>query len=111
MPFQILPLAAGLGHSAPEIIFHGLGLGLALLHREGGKQLIVIRCAPNVADTPTFGCRDWTRNDADMDGQEIVWARDMGAEHNRGLLDYFKDRRPWLLDVEISGTKLLPYPR
>ena len=98
MPFQILPLAAGLGHSAPEIIFHGLGL--ALLHREGGKQLIVIRCAPNVADTPTFGCRDWTRNDADMDGQEIVWARDMGAEHNRGLLD-----------VEISGTKLLPYPR
>ena len=80
-------------------------------HRDGGKHLIVIRYAPNVANTPTFGYRDWTRNSADIDAQEIVWARDMDPDHNRRLLDYFKDRRVWLLDVDISGTKLLPYPR
>ncbi|MEO6787249.1 MAG: hypothetical protein ABI318_14045 [Chthoniobacteraceae bacterium] len=81
------------------------------LHRDGGKHLVVIRYGPNVANTPTFGYRDWTRNDADIDGQEIIWAREMDAEHNRKLLDYYKDRRAWLLDVDISGTKLLPYPR
>ena len=81
------------------------------LHHDGGQHLIVIRYAPNVANTPTFGYRDWTRNSADIDAQKIVWARDMDADHNRRLLDYFKDRRAWLLDVGISGTKLLPYPR
>ncbi len=80
------------------------------LHRDGGKHLIVIRYAPKVANTPTFGYRDWTRNSADIDGQQIVWAREMDAEHNRRLLDYFADRRVWLLDVDIGGTKLLPYP-
>ena len=81
------------------------------LHRDGGRHLIVIRYAPNIANTPTFGYRDWTRNGADIDGQEIVWARDMDAEHNRRLLDYCKDRRVWLLDVDTRGTKLLPFPR
>ncbi len=81
------------------------------LHREGGRHLVVIRYAPKIANTPTFGYRDWTRNGADIDGQEIVWARNMDAEHNARLLDYFKDRRAWMLDVDTRGVKLLPYPR
>ena len=81
------------------------------LHHEGGRHLIVIRYAPNVANTPSFGYRDWTRNGADLDGSEILWAREMDAEHNARLLGYFKDRRAWLLDVDTGGTKLLPYPR
>jgi hypothetical protein len=81
------------------------------LHREGGRHLIVIRYAPNIANTPSFGYRDWTRNGADLDGSEILWARAMDAEHNARLLEYFKDRRAWLLDVDTNGTKLLPYPR
>ena len=28
MPFQILPLAAGFGRSAPEIYFYGIGIAL-----------------------------------------------------------------------------------
>ena len=81
------------------------------LHREGGRHLIVIRYAPNVANTPSFAYRDWTRNGADLDGSEILWAREMDVEHNARLLEYFKDRRVWLLDVDTGGTKLLPYPR
>jgi hypothetical protein len=84
---------------------------IARLHRDGGRHLVVIRYGPNVANTPSFAYRDWTRNGPDIDGQEIVWARDMDTEHNRRLLDYYKDRHAWLLDVDISGTKLLPYPR
>jgi hypothetical protein len=81
------------------------------LHREGGRHIIVIRYGPNVANTPSFGYRDWTRNGADLDGSEILWAREMDAAHNARLFDHFTDRRVWLLDVDISGTKLLPYPR
>jgi hypothetical protein len=81
------------------------------LHREGGKHLILIRYAPGIANAKDFGYRDWTRNDADIDGQEIVWARDMDAEHNARLLDYYKARRVWTLDVDTRGTKLLPLPR
>ena len=81
------------------------------LHREGGKHLIMIRYAPGIANAKDFGYRDWTRNSADIDGQEIVWARDMDAEHNARLLEYYKARRAWTLDVDTHGTKLLPLPR
>ncbi len=75
------------------------------LHREGGRHLIVIRYAPNVANTPSFGYRDWTRNGVDLDGSEILWAREMDAAHNARLLEYFKDRRVWLLDVDTERHK------
>jgi len=30
----------------------------------------------------------------------VVWARDMGPEKNRELLDYYKDRRAWLVEPD-----------
>ena len=60
---------------------------------------------------PTSGYRDWTRNGADIDGSEVVWAREMDAARNQRLLEYFKDRRAWLLDVQSGVVTLLPYPR
>jgi hypothetical protein len=38
---------------------------------------------------------EYVYNAADIDGSEIVWARDMGAEQNRALLAYFNERRIW----------------
>jgi hypothetical protein len=81
------------------------------LHHEGGQHLIVIRYAPNIANMPTSGYRDWTRNGADIDGSEVVWAREMDTARNQRLLEYFKDRRTWLLDVQPGAATLLPYPR
>jgi hypothetical protein len=81
------------------------------LHREGGRHLVVIHYAPGIVNAKDFAYRDWTRNGADLDGSEILWVREMDATHNARLFDYFTDRRVWLLDVDISGTKLLPYPR
>ena len=81
------------------------------LHHEGGRHLIVIRYAPGIVNAPGFAYRDWTRNGADLDGADILWAREMDAARNAQLLGYFKDRRAWLLDVDTEGTKLLPYPR
>jgi hypothetical protein len=80
------------------------------LKNEGGRHLIVIHYAPAIVNTAKFGYRDWTRNGADIDGSEVVWAREMDAGRNHALLEYFKDRRAWLLDVQPGDVKLLPYP-
>ena len=41
--------------------------------------------------------REWVYNRADIDAAQIVWARDMGSYENRKLLEYYSDRRTWLL--------------
>jgi hypothetical protein len=80
------------------------------LERDGGKHLIVVRDAdpkPN-----GLGHEDWVFNGANIDGARVVWAREMGPEEDRRLLDYFADRRAWLLEVwAVEGTfRLSPHP-
>jgi len=55
-----------------------------------GRHLIVVR-DPGAA-------AEWVYNEADIDGAQVIWARDMGEEKNRELIEYFRERRPWLLD-------------
>jgi hypothetical protein len=62
-----------------------------------------------VSYAPNFDLdREWVFNQADIDDSKIVWARDMGPEKNRELLDYFRGRNFWR--VEAGGsTKIEPY--
>ena len=76
---------------------------IANLEHQGGRHLIVVRYTP--AHSPH---EEWVYNDADIDGSPVVWARDMGEEKNRELLDYFKDRQVWLLEPDIDPA-LKPY--
>jgi hypothetical protein len=76
---------------------------IASLQRQGGRHLIVVRYKPT-----HYIHAEWVYNDADIDGSPVVWARDMGAEKNRELLDYFQDRRVWLLEPDIDPV-LKPY--
>jgi len=78
------------------------------VREDGGKHLIVVRYPPKIATEPGF--RDWTRNLADLENPEIVWARDMGSTENRPLLEHYKGRHAWLLDVNPSEVRLAPYP-
>jgi hypothetical protein len=52
---------------------------------------------------------EWVYNEADIDGSKVVWARDMGAEKNRELIDYYKDRRVWMVAPDKKPTKLESY--
>jgi hypothetical protein len=53
--------------------------------------------------------REWVYNGANIDSQKIVWARDMGKEKNRDLVDYYRGRRFWEVEAGDSA-RLQPYP-
>ncbi|HKV25817.1 MAG TPA: hypothetical protein VJN93_14585 [Candidatus Acidoferrum sp.] len=77
---------------------------LKKLERLPGKQLIVVRYAPehNIHD-------EWVYNRADIDGSKVVWARELDAAQNDKLFAYFKDRHVWLVEPDVDNTKILPY--
>jgi hypothetical protein len=72
---------------------------------DGGKgHLIVVRYGPdhNVLD-------EWVYNRADIDGANVVWAREMDPARMRKLLSYFRDRRIWLLEADKRPVQLASY--
>ncbi|MEX2214538.1 MAG: hypothetical protein WD768_10440 [Phycisphaeraceae bacterium] len=73
---------------------------LAELQGTPAKDLVIVRYGPNHSTH-----NEWVYNDAEIDAANVVWARDMGSVKNRELLDYFKDRKVWLLDVTDDGAK------
>lgn len=46
---------------------------------------------------------EWVYNNADIDRSNVVFARDMGAEKNQEILDYFMDRNIFFLKVGENG--------
>ncbi|HXA64428.1 MAG TPA: hypothetical protein VNV82_04705 [Bryobacteraceae bacterium] len=77
---------------------------LAILDRTEGRHLVLVK--PKIDPENLF---QWIYNDADIDASKVVWARDMGLEGNRALLDYFRDRKIWLLDPNVEPATILPY--
>ncbi len=78
---------------------------LAELQKKETPQLIVVRYG-----TKHSPHDEWVYNAADIDGAKVVWAREMDAEHNAKLLEYFKNRKAWLLEPDVKPLKLVPYP-
>jgi hypothetical protein len=52
---------------------------------------------------------EWVWNRAEIDQSKTVWARDMGDNVNQELLNYFKDRRVWRMNGDVSPPHLEPY--
>ena len=81
---------------------------LAELKKDGDRHLVIVRYPPKYSWTTG----EWVYNEADIDAAKVVWAREMDAEQNRNLLEYFRDRHVWLLEVGQNRPpfKLVPYP-
>ena len=76
----------------------------AQLQSVPGPHLVLVRYRPD--HDPLL---DWVYNGADIDRQNVVWARDMGAEKNEELLRYYSNRRVWLLEGDEVPVTLVPY--
>jgi hypothetical protein len=79
--------------------------GLAgLLNERGGRHVILVRYT--VSHSPH---EEWVYNTADIDAQDVIWAHDLGSVENAPLLDYYKDRKIWLLQPDMDFSTLAPY--
>jgi hypothetical protein len=69
-----------------------------------GKHLIIVRYEAdhNIHD-------EWVFNGADIDGAKVLWARELDAKQNAALVQYFHERRIWLVDPEVDNLELIPY--
>jgi hypothetical protein len=77
---------------------------LRSLDQRAGQHLVLVCYGPKHDRN-----REWVWNEAGIDNAKVVWARDMGAEENRELLDYFKTRKAWRINGDDSPPKLEPY--
>ena len=69
------------------------------LEVRGGRHLILVSYGPRHSVL-----NEWVYNAADIDGAPVVWARDLGPDRNRALLEYFKDRTVWRLHVDDDAV-------
>lgn len=69
-----------------------------------GKQLVFVRYWPHHIFQD-----EWVYNAANIDGARVVWARDLGAEENEKLRQYYPDRKVWLLEPDARPPRLAAY--
>jgi hypothetical protein len=74
------------------------------LQAKGMQHLVLVRYSPQHSVY-----QEWVYNHADIDGSDIVWARDMGPDKNQELLDYYPARKVWLLEPDRGPIRLVPY--
>jgi len=70
-----------------------------------GMQLVIVRYS--ALHNPL---NEWVYNSPDIDSSKVVWARDMGATHNLELLQYYANRKVWLVEPDSLPAVVLPYP-
>jgi hypothetical protein len=70
-----------------------------------GGQIAIVRYAP---DHDTLD--EWVFNAADIDRSKVIWARDMGDADNQELLQYYKNRKAWLVQPDLPSAEVTPYP-
>lgn len=71
------------------------------LEADPAPDLVIVRYSQRY---PTGA--EWVYNAASIDGAPVVWAHDLGDEENEALLDYFSDRKVWILEPHLRPPKL-----
>ena len=69
-----------------------------------GPVLVLVRYWPNHVFQD-----EWVYNGADIDASRVVWARDLGDEADKKLLDYYPKRKALLLEPDARPPRLSEY--
>jgi hypothetical protein len=93
----LIPKGIDMNRFNPEDISHNQARERAAilnqLKSEPGRHLVIV----HYGSKHDFHA-EWVYNEADIDAAKVIWARDMAD--NRRLLDYFHDRRIWLVEAD-----------
>jgi hypothetical protein len=92
------------GEYAPQLALARAPIVQAL-EKQPGRQLVLVRYSPT-HDVH----QEWVYNRADVDASQIVWAREMTPEQDRPFIQYFRDRKVWLLEPDQTPPKLTALP-
>lgn len=76
---------------------------IADLAQQPGKDLIIVQYAPQHSPH-----EEWVYNRANIDDASVVWARDLGADENSRLIQYFRDRKIWTLAADSVPATPVP---
>jgi len=82
---------------------HRAGVARKLVEMPG-PDLVFVRYSKSHSPS-----QEWVYNDADIDGSEVVWAREISEEANEELMQYFRDRQVWILDADAKPAAIEPY--
>jgi len=74
------------------------------LEKQPKPQLVVVRYWQNHNVSS-----EWVYNHPDIMNSHVIWARDLGAEHNKLLLNLMPDRTIWLIEADRRQPQLIPY--
>jgi hypothetical protein len=74
------------------------------LLKTGGRHLVLVRY--DITQPLQF---EYVYNGANIDAAPVVWARDMGVAKNEELVNYYRDRKVWLLEPDRKPAVLTPY--
>jgi hypothetical protein len=77
---------------------------VAKLENQPGPQLAIVRYLPDHLYP------EWVWNAADIDKSKLVWAREMDPVSNRELMNYYHDRKAWLVEPDATPPRVVPYP-
>ncbi len=70
-----------------------------------GNQLAIVRYSS--LHNPF---NEWVYNSAEIDTSKIIWAREMGVADNLELTRYYRDRKVWLVEPDVTPARVTEYP-
>jgi hypothetical protein len=76
----------------------------AALEQQPGSQLAIVRYLPG-----HYSLDEWVYNGAEIDGSKVVWAREMNEADNLELFHYYRNRKVWLVEPDVSPVRVSPY--
>jgi hypothetical protein len=71
-----------------------------------GQQLAIVRYT---SQHQPFD--EWVYNAANIDGSKVIWAREMDTASNQELVNYYPNRKVWLVEPDAVPATVSPYPQ
>jgi len=70
-----------------------------------GQQLAIVRYSASHKPDD-----EWVYNCADINASKVIWARELDPASNQKLIDFYRNRKVWLIQPDLQQAPVSPYP-